>query len=95
MTNYTFKQQSPNNYAVSNGTLTWNIQVDPNSGAWTLPSRATSGYNVMTEPRNGVCVATNQLNQFLRANPLYLRTKKINGATNKAIFEKNPKLRGI
>ena len=92
MTKYTFTQQANRRYHITDGQLVWSVQVDENSGGWILPTRASAGYNAMTEPRNGSCLKTNQLNQFLRGNPLYTDTKTRNAATGKRVFVKNRNL---
>jgi hypothetical protein len=63
-------------------------EADANTGRWIIPSFVAGNFNLLSQ--NVAKLAYNQVSQFLRKNPLFLDTKKIDSATNKRIFQRNP-----
>ena len=66
----------------------WFSEANADSGQWTIPSFVKTDFPVLRQ--NTAKLAHSQVEQLLRKNPLYLKTNKISGATNKRIFTVNP-----
>jgi hypothetical protein len=80
---------TPTSYAFKAEGFEFHAKANPNSGQWLIPGFVKTDYPVLRQ--NTAQLAYNQVVQMLRQNPLYLNTKKIDGATGKAIFQLNPK----
>ena len=74
-------------YAFSKDGFEFFASVHPNSGAWNIESFNASQFGPIQQ--RPASLAHSQVSNFLRQTPLYIRTNKINGATNKRIFERN------
>jgi hypothetical protein len=79
---------TPTKYAFKLDGFEFFAEANANSGAWILPSYTKDQFGVMRD--NRARLAHGQIVQFLRQNPLMIRTNKIDGATNKRIFTLNP-----
>jgi hypothetical protein len=62
-------------------------EADANTGKWIIPSFVAGNFNLLSQ--NVAKLAYNQVAQFLRKNPLFINSKKIDGKTGKTIFTRN------
>ena len=79
---------TPTSYAFKADSFEFFAKADPNNGNWIIPSFVAGDYSILRQ--KPAQLAYNQVAQMLRKNPLYHDTKKIDGATNKRIFARNP-----
>ena len=79
---------TPTKYAFKASGFEFFAEANANSGAWILPSYTKDEFGVLND--NPARLAHSQVTQFLKKNALYLKTNKINGATNKRVFDRNP-----
>ena len=79
---------TPTKYAFKADGFEFFSEANANSGAWILPSYTKDQFGVMRD--NRARIVHGQVVQFLKKNPLYIKTNKIDGASNKRIFENNP-----
>ena len=82
---------TPTKYSFKANGYEFFANTNANSGAWDIPSFVKTDYGVLRQ--NTAKLAHSQVEQFLRKNPLYLKTNKVDGATNKPIFTPNPAFR--
>lgn len=88
MTNVKITKITPTKYAFKADSYEFFAETNPNSGQWNIPAFTKTDFPVLRQ--NPAQLAHGQVVQFLRQNPLMIRTNKIDGATNKRIFTLNP-----
>ena len=76
-----------NRYAFKQDGFEFFASVNPNSGHWNIEGFNASQFGPIQQ--NSARLAHSQVSNFLKKNPLYLKTNRIDGATNKRIFERN------
>ncbi len=91
--NIIIKKQSEITYTFTANGFSFSAKANPDSGTWVVPSFAEDSFGILRN--NTAKLAYGQVVQFLRKNPLFVDTKKINGKTNKRIFERNPVFVGV
>ena len=82
---------TPTKYSFKADSFEFFAEANANSGAWILPSYTRDQFGVMND--NRARLAHGQVVQFLKKNPLYLKTNKIDASTNKRIFNQNPEFK--
>lgn len=88
MTNIQITKITPTKYSFTVDRFEFFAEANANSGAWIMPSYTKDQFGVMAD--NPARLAHGQVIQFLKKNPLYLKTNKIDGKTNKRILTLNP-----
>lgn len=71
--------------------FTFQATANPNNGQWVLPSYTKDQFGVMND--NKARIAHADITNFLKKNKLFQDTKKIDGKTNKRIYQRNPVFR--
>jgi hypothetical protein len=78
---------TPTKYSFKANGYEFFAETNANSGAWNLPAFTKTDFPVLRQ--NPAQLAHSQVVQFLKKNPLMIRTNKIDGKTNKRIFVRN------
>ena len=79
---------TPTSYSFTADGYEFFAKANPDSGQWNIPGFVAGDFSILRQ--KPAQLAYNNVAQFLRKNALFLDTKKIDGATNKRIFQRNP-----